>query len=103
METGLPENADTITVFTRFFLPSFILIIVLLVVYVIYRWKVAADRRELLELDPERMKLKVEALAAEKLAMRKATEAKQKKPIQDPDMNQPSGEDVEDGLVSLDQ
>ena len=74
MEQVSIETADKWVVLTGLFFPSLIGIIVILGVFVWYRWRIAADRRELDDLNPEHMRIKMEALAAEKLAQRKAKE-----------------------------
>lgn len=68
------ETADKWDVLLRFLFPSVVGIIVMMLVYVLFRWKITADRRELEELKPERMKLRMEALAAKKKAARKSDE-----------------------------
>ncbi|HDS29955.1 MAG TPA: hypothetical protein ENN67_02805 [Firmicutes bacterium] len=68
------NNSDNISILARFFVPSLILSLILIAVYLFYRWKIAADKRELDELKADRLKLKMEALAAEKKALRKESE-----------------------------
>jgi hypothetical protein len=74
------ETADRWVILLRFFLPSLIGIAVMLLVYVAYHWKVAADRREIEDLNPERMRLRMEALAAEKKAARMSSATPDKPP-----------------------
>jgi hypothetical protein len=71
MNSGIVNNGDTLAVLFRLFLPSLAFTVLLIAVWVLYRWKVSADKRELQDLSVERLKLKMEALAAEKKAQRK--------------------------------
>lgn len=74
------QQADKLTILVRFFLPSLIGTIVILAAYVIYRWKLAFDKREMEDLNINRMRVKMEALAAEKKALRKKKEDSPQKP-----------------------
>ena len=74
MDSTFVENADNTTILVKYLMPSIVMTIVLLAGYAVYKWKIKADKREIDELNPERMQLRMQALAVEKLAQRKNKE-----------------------------
>jgi len=68
-QSDIIKDASWVTLL-RLFLPSLVAIIMILSIYLAYRWKVALDNRATDLPDPERMRLEMEALAAEKKARR---------------------------------
>jgi polyhydroxyalkanoate synthesis regulator protein len=80
-ETNL-QHAVTWQILLRFFFPSLAGLIVTLLAYAVYRWKVAFDKREMQSLRPDIMSTKMEALAAEKKALRDNNRNAAKPPVQ---------------------
>ena len=56
-----------------------ILVGLVVLAYVFFRWKINSDKRSMENLKSEKMRLQMEALAAEKKALRKKAEEKAKK------------------------
>jgi hypothetical protein len=52
--------------------------IVMILAYVLYRWKIKADEKAIEDLKSDQIRIQMEALAAEKLAQRKREQEKQK-------------------------
>jgi hypothetical protein len=69
-------HSDKWEILMKVFLPSLIGVIVMLAAYAIYRWKVRYDLRSMESLKADRMRLEMEALAAEKKALRKLEQTK---------------------------
>jgi cell division protein FtsB len=75
------QHTSTLQILLRFFLPSLIGAIAILLVYVLYRWKVAFDEQEMQKLRPDILSTKMEALAAERKALRKGVGNTDKSPL----------------------
>jgi hypothetical protein len=75
---------------------------VVIIAYLLFRWKIKADKDAIERLKSDKMRLEIEALAAEKLALRKAIEEKQKSDaaktpkIAQPEEHKPNPDDLED-------
>jgi type II secretory pathway pseudopilin PulG len=72
-------NTSSLEILAKFFVPVTIAVIALILVYILYRWKIGFDKRSLESLKSEKMRLRMEALAAEKKALRKAQEQNRNK------------------------
>jgi hypothetical protein len=70
-----PDNLhsadNNMVILLRFFLPSLIGVFIMIGVFVGYKWKVSRDKAEIENLKADNLRLKMEALAAEKKAQRK--------------------------------
>jgi Tfp pilus assembly protein PilO len=88
MSDTVLTHADKWQILAKFFIPSLIGLAVLVAAYIIYRWKIRSDQLEMENLKSDRLKLQMEALAAEKKAQRKNSEEKanlkEKRPIETP-------------------
>ena len=65
------QHTSTLEILVRFFLPSLIGVVAILLVYVLYRWKVASDKQEMQKLRSDILSTKMEVLATERKALRK--------------------------------
>ena len=74
LESATTDKETLLAIFRQVFWPSLIGIVLLLLVFLVYKWKIARDRWELEKLHPEHMRTKMEALAAAKIAERKQKE-----------------------------
>ena len=68
MQLSEIERAEKWVILMKALWPSLIGIFVILLTYFAYRWKVNADKRAMEELDPERLRLKMQAVIAERMA-----------------------------------
>jgi hypothetical protein len=75
------QHTSTLQILLRFFLPSLIGTIAILLVYVVYRWRVAFDKQEMQKLRPDILSTKMEALAAERKALRQGVGNTDKSPL----------------------
>lgn len=74
----------------RFFLPATIGVIVILLTFALYKWRVRRDKEELARLSPEVMRIQMEALAAEKKARRMQQEESSRSETTSTKMEQPA-------------
>lgn len=96
MDSTFVENSDNTTILVKYLMPSIVMTIVLLAGYAVYKWKIKADKREIEELNPERMQLRMQALAVEKIAQREDKEKSGKETTE----TDPPDEDSDVGLVN---
>jgi len=74
------ERAEKWVILMKALWPSLIGIFIMLLTYFAYRWKVNADKRAMEELDPERLRLKMQAVIAERLARKAEASAPSSNP-----------------------
>lgn len=100
MYSTFVENADNTTILVKYLMPSIVMTIVLLAAYAVYKWRIKADKREIEELNPEHMQLRMQALAVEKIAQRKNKEEAGQEAALTTTETDPPDEDSDGGLVN---